>query len=110
MIFCSVDAVGGELANKHDATHSHLPYTHSLFNVGGRDAFTKANDKLGYLFYVNNILVLFVCSLLSLCSAERVHSFGRCLGCRVNGNNLGAASDLKYVFLSETLLVCGNIP
>ena len=73
---------------------SYAPNTHALLDIRGRDTVAKTDDELRNLLDVDDILVLLVCTLLTLDrtrSVDRTRSGG---GLLVNGDNLGATSHL----------------
>lgn len=81
------------------------PDTHAFLDVCGGDAFTKADDKLCYLFDIDDIFVLLVCTFLALKSPGGVYSTsGFCAG-GIDWDDLCASSNLKRMFLAHSLTV-----
>ena len=70
------------------------PYAHALFNVRGRNPVAKPYDKLCNLLDVDDVLVLFIRTLLTLHRTLRVDCTSTLSRHWVHGNDLRTPRDL----------------
>jgi len=87
-----------------------LPNTHALLNIRRGDTISEADNELCNLFYVDDILVLFVCAFLALNSAKRVDGLSGSGKVGIHGNNLGTTSNLEGMLLLHALSICRDVP
>ena len=108
LVFCPVDTTALKLALRFLVLEiRYLPDSHTLLNICRRHPLTKPDDELSNLLDIDNVFRLLVRALLTTLTTLGVNSTRGLCELLVDGDNLGAACDLKRVFFAHSLAVSG---